>query len=216
MEIGKRLINSRPSLSVTYVAPYALAPIIVAVLVGGAPAVLSALIVAVVFGIIQNNSVEFILIAFLSGVVGAYVSTNIRKRSKLVRSGLLAGATAAIAAAAIGFLNGFSFGIVGQQTLVALVVGLLTGILAVGLLPVFEQLFKITTEITLLELTTSTTLPPYVTKHPASITTVSWWPTSPKMPLQPSALAPTLPRLLPFHDIGKLVKPDYFIENQSR
>ena len=92
MEIGESaLINSRPSLSMLpYVAPYALAPIIVAVLVGGAPAVLSALIIAVVFGIIQNNSVEFILIAFLSGVVGAYVSTNIRKRSKLVRSGLLA------------------------------------------------------------------------------------------------------------------------------
>ena len=43
MEIGESaLINSRPSLSMLpYVAPYALAPIIVAVLVGGAPAVLS-------------------------------------------------------------------------------------------------------------------------------------------------------------------------------
>ena len=219
MEIGESaLINSRPSLSMLpYVAPYALAPIIVAVLVGGAPAVLSALIVAVVFGIIQNNSVEFILIAFLSGVVGAYVSTNIRKRSKLVRSGLLAGATAAIAAAAIGFLNGFSFGIVGQQTLVALVVGLLTGILAVGLLPVLEQLFKITTEITLLELTDFNhpllrrmqMEAPGTYHHSLMVANLS------ENAAAAIGASPLLCRVCClFHDIGKLVKPEYFTENQ--
>ncbi len=219
MEIGESaLINSRPSLSMLpYVAPYALAPIIVAVLVGGAPAVLSALIVAVVFGIIQNNSVEFILIAFLSGVIGAYASTNIRKRSKLVRSGLLAGATAAIAAAAIGFLNGFSFGIVGQQTLVALVVGLLTGILAVGLLPVFEQLFKITTEITLLELTDFNhpllrrmqMEAPGTYHHSLMVANLS------ENAAAAIGASPLLCRVCClFHDIGKLVKPEYFTENQ--
>ena len=219
MEIGESaLINSRPSLSMLpYVAPYALAPIIVAVLVGCAPAVLSAMIVAVVFGIIQNNSVEFILIAFLSGVVGAYVSTNIRKRSKLVRSGLLAGATAATAAAAIGFLNGFSFGIVGQQTLVALVVGLLTGILAVGLLPVFEQLFKITTEITLLELTDFNhpllrrmqMEAPGTYHHSLMVANLS------ENAAAAIGASPLLCRVCClFHDIGKLVKPEYFTENQ--
>jgi len=219
MEIGESaLINSRPSLSMLpYVAPYALAPIIVAVLVGGAPAVLSALIIAVVFGIIQNNSVEFILIAFLSGVVAAHVSTNIRKRSKLVRSGLLAGATAAIAGAAIGFLNGFSFGIVGQQTLVALVVGLLTGILAVGLLPIFEQLFKITTEITLLELTDFNhpllrrmqMEAPGTYHHSLMVANLS------ENAAAAIGASPLLCRVCClFHDIGKLVKPEYFTENQ--
>ena len=219
MEIGESaLINSRPSLSMLpYVAPYALAPILVAVLVGGAPAVLSALIIAVVFGIIQNNSVEFILIAFLSGVVGAYASTNIRKRAKLVRSGLLAGVTAAIAAAAIGFLNGFSFGIVGQQTLVALVVGLLTGILAVGLLPVFEQLFKITTEITLLELTDFNhpllrrmqMEAPGTYHHSLMVANLS------ENAAAAIGASPLLCRVCClFHDIGKLVKPEYFTENQ--
>jgi putative nucleotidyltransferase with HDIG domain len=219
MEIGESaLINSRPSLSMLpYVAPYALAPILVAVLVGGAPAVLSALIIAVVFGIIQNNSVEFILIAFLSGVVGAYVSTNIRKRAKLVRSGLLAGVTAAIAAAAIGFLNGYSFGIVGQQTLVALVVGLLTGILAVGLLPVFEQLFKITTEITLLELTDFNhpllrrmqMEAPGTYHHSLMVANLS------ENAAAAIGASPLLCRVCClFHDIGKLVKPEYFTENQ--
>ncbi|MGZ0708439.1 HD family phosphohydrolase [Coraliomargarita sp. W4R53] len=219
MEIGESaLINSRPSLSMLpYIAPYALAPIIVAVLVGGAPAVLSALIIAVVFGIIQNNSVEFILIAFLSGVVGAYVSTNIRKRSKLVRSGLWAGATAAIAGAAVALLNGFSFSLVGQQTIVALVVGLLSGILAVGLLPIFEQVFKITTEITLLELTDFNhpllrrmqMEAPGTYHHSLMVANLS------ENAAAAIGASPLLCRVCCFfHDIGKLVKPEYFTENQ--
>ncbi len=219
MEIGESaLVNSRPSLSMLpYVAPYALAPILVAVLVGGAPAVLSALIIAVVFGIIQNNSVEFILIAFLSGVVGCYVSNNIRKRAKLVRAGLIAGATAAIAGTAVGLLNGYSFSLVGQQTLVALIVGLLTGILAVGLLPVFEQLFKITTEITLLELTDFNhpllrrmqMEAPGTYHHSLMVANLS------ENAAAEIGASPLLCRVCClFHDIGKLVKPEYFTENQ--
>ncbi|MFT5837447.1 MAG: putative nucleotidyltransferase with HDIG domain [Candidatus Azotimanducaceae bacterium] len=219
MEIGESaLVNSRPSLSMLpHVAPYALAPIIVAVLVGGAPAVLTALIIAVVFGIIQNNSVEFILIAFLSGVVGAYASTNIRKRSKLVRSGLLAGVTAAIAGAAVGFLNGYSIGIVGQQAIVALIVGVLTGILAVGLLPIFEQVFKITTEITLLELTDFNhpllrrmqMEAPGTYHHSLMVANLS------ENAAAAIGASPLLCRVCClFHDIGKLVKPEYFTENQ--
>ncbi len=219
MEIGESaLINSRPSLSMLpYVAPYALAPILIAVLVGSGPAVLSALIIAVVFGIIQNNSVEFILIAFLSGIVGSYVSNNIRKRAKLVRAGLVAGATAAIAGAAVGLLNGYSFGLVGQQTLVALIVGLLTGILAVGLLSVFEQLFKITTEITLLELTDFNhpllrrmqMEAPGTYHHSLMVANLS------ENAAAAIGASPLLCRVCClFHDIGKLVKPEYFTENQ--
>ena len=219
MEIGESAFaDTRPSLSMLpYVAPYALAPILVAVLVGGAPAVLSALIVSVIFGIIQNNSVEFILIAFLSGVIGGYISNNIRKRSKLVRAGLIAGITAGLAGAAIGLLSGFSLSLIGQQTIVALMVGLLTGVLAVGLLPIFEQLFKITTEITLLELTDFNhpllrrmqIEAPGTYHHSLMVANLS------ENAAAAIGASPLLCRVCClFHDIGKLVKPEYFTENQ--
>ena len=219
MEIGESAFaDTRPSLSMLpYVAPYALAPILVAVLVGGAPAVLSALIVSVIFGIIQNNSVEFILIAFLSGVIGGYISNNIRKRSKLVRAGLIAGITAGLAGAAIGLLSGFSLSLIGQQTIVALMVGLLTGVLAVGLLPIFEQIFKITTEITLLELTDFNhpllrrmqIEAPGTYHHSLMVANLS------ENAAAAIGASPLLCRVCClFHDIGKLVKPEYFTENQ--
>lgn len=218
-ELGEvALLNNRPSLSMLpYFAPYALAPIIISVLVGAAPAVLSALIISVLFGIIQGNSVEFILVAFLSGVVGGYVSINIRKRSKLIRAGLYAGATAAIAGAAIAIFSNYSPGLIGQQALIALIVGLLTGVAAIGLLPLFEQIFKITTEITLLELTDF--------NHPLLRRMQIEAPGSYHHSLMVANLSenaaaaigasPLLCRVCClFHDIGKLVKPEYFVENQ--
>ena len=220
MEIGEvASLNNRPSLSMLpYIAPYALAPMIVAVLVGTAPAVISALIIAVLFGIIQDNSVEFLLIALISGVVGSFVSANIRKRAMLVRAGLLAGATAAVAGAFLGLLGNLSFGLVGQQFIIALVVGLLTGILAVGLLPIFEQIFNITTEITLLELTDFNhpllrrmqMEAPGTYHHSLMVANLS------ENAAAAIGASPLLCRACCFyHDIGKLVKPEYFVENQK-
>jgi putative nucleotidyltransferase with HDIG domain len=220
MEIGEiALLNNRPLLSILpFVAPYALGPIIVAVLVGVTPAVISALILAVLFGIIQDNSIEFLLIAFLSGVVGSFIAANIRKRSQLVRAGLLAGGTAAIAGAAIGLLNSLSVGFVGQQAAIALVVGLLTSILAVGLLPVFEHIFQITTEITLLELTDFNhpllrrmqMEAPGTYHHSLMVANLS------ENAAAAIGASPLLCRVCCFfHDIGKLVKPEYFAENQK-
>lgn len=220
MEIGEvALAENRPWLSILpYITPYAIAPIIIAILVGTAPAVLSALIVSVLFGIIQGNSIEFQLIAFISGVTGSYFSANIRKRSKLVRAGLVAGGTAAVAGAMIAALNNFSPGLIGQQIVLTLIVGALTGIVSVGVLPIFEQAFKITTEITLLELTDFNhpllrrmqIEAPGTYHHSLMVANLS------ENAAARIGASPLLCRVACFfHDIGKLVKPEYFTENQQ-
>ena len=219
MEVGEiAAATNRPLLSMLpFITPYALAPIMVAVLVGVSPAVLSALIVAVIFGIIQNNSIEFMLIAFLSGIVGSFASNHIRKRSMLVRAGLFAGIAAALAGTAIGLLNNFSAGLIGQQILIALIVGGLTGILAAGLLPVLEHIFKVTTDITLLELTDFNhpllrrmqMEAPGTYHHSLMVANLS------ENAAATIGASPLLCRVCClFHDIGKLVKPEYFAENQ--
>ena len=219
IEIGEiAALNNRPLLSMMpFIAPYALAPILVAVLVGAAPAVLCALIISVCFGITQDNSIELLLIAFLSGIVGSFFSVNIRKRSKLVRAGVFAGIAAALAGATIGLLNGYSFALVGQQAIIALIIGVLTGIAAIGLLPVLEHLFKVTTEITLLELTDFNhpllrrmqMEAPGTYHHSLMVANLS------ENAAAAIGASPLLCRVCSFfHDIGKLVKPEYFVENQ--
>ena len=219
IEIGEiASLNDRPLLSMLpFIAPYALAPILVSVLVGAAPAVLCALIISVCFGITQNNSIELLLIAFLSGVAGSYFSVNIRKRSELVRAGVFAGLAAALAGAAIGLLTGYSLALIGQQAVVALFIGVLSGIAAIGLLPVLEHLFKVTTEITLLELTDFNhpllrrmqMEAPGTYHHSLMVANLS------ENAAAAIGASPLLCRVCSFfHDIGKLVKPDYFVENQ--
>lgn len=219
MELGEIVsMNNRPSLSMLpYMVPCALTPILVSAFAGGAPALLSSLIIAVIFGILQNNSIELFLIVFLSGVVGGVLSGRARKRSKLVRAGLWAGATEATAGALISLLNGFSLGLVGQQTLITLAVGLLTGILVVGLFPIFEYIFKVSTEITLLELTDFNhpllrkmqMEAPGTYHHSLMVANLS------ENAAAVIGAGPLLCRACClFHDIGKLVKPEYFVENQ--
>jgi putative nucleotidyltransferase with HDIG domain len=218
-EIGEIASATSPSLPsmLPFIAPSALAPILVCVLVGAGPAALSALVISVCFGIMLDNSIEFMLIAFLSGITGSYYSTHVRQRSKLVRAGFFAGVAAACAGATTGLLAGFSFGLVGQQALIALIIGLVTGIIAVGLLPILEYLFKVTTEITLLELTDFNhpllrrmqIEAPGTYHHSLMVANLS------ENAAAATGANPLLCRVCSFfHDIGKLVKPEYFVENQ--
>lgn len=219
LELGELIaMNNRGVLSILpYVAPCALAPILVAALIGIVPAIFTALVISMLFGITQASSIELMLITFLSGAVGAYFSTDIRTRTELVRAGIFAGIAAALAAVLNGSLNDFSLGLITEQLLIAFVIGLLSGIVSVGLLPLLENLFKATTDITLLELTDF--------NHPLLRRMQIEAPGTYHHSLMVANLAenaaatigasPLLCRVCClFHDIGKLVKPEYFAENQ--
>jgi putative nucleotidyltransferase with HDIG domain len=219
LELGELVaMNNRGVLSILpYVAPCALAPILVAALIGMVPAIFTALVISMLFGITQANSIELMLITFLSGSVGAYFSTNTRTRTELVRAGIFAGIATALAATFVGSLSGFSLGLIAEQVSIAFIIGLLSGIVSVGLLPLLENLFKATTDITLLELTDF--------NHPLLRRMQIEAPGTYHHSLMVANLAenaaatigasPLLCRVCClFHDIGKLVKPEYFVENQ--
>lgn len=219
LELGELIaVNNRGVLSVLpHFVPYALAPILVAALTGMTPAIFTTLVIATLFGISQGNSIEFTLIAFLSGVVGAYFSNNIRSRTRLVRAGFFAGLAAALAAVMTGILSNFSAGLIAELVAVSLLIGLLSGIIAVGVLPLLENLFKITTDITLLELTDFNhpllrrmqIEAPGTYHHSLMVANLS------ENAAAAIGASPLLCRVCCFfHDIGKLVKPEYFAENQ--
>lgn len=219
LELGELVaVNNRGVLSILpHFIPYALAPILVAALTGMTPAIFTALVIATLFGISQGNSIEFTLIAFLSGVVGAYYSNNIRSRTRLVRAGFFAGLAAALAAVMTGILSNFSAGLITELVALSLLIGLLSGIVAVGVLPLLENLFKITTDITLLELTDFNhpllrrmqIEAPGTYHHSLMVANLS------ENAAAAIGASPLLCRVCCFfHDIGKLVKPEYFTENQ--
>lgn len=202
-----------------WLAPTMLAPILTTVMIGAGPAVLMSLIISMLFSMMTGDTLEIFLFNFLASLVAVYFCRDVRLRAKLVRAGLLGGVAAAVCAVYLGIVNQASLtsADVGRQMFVATFTGLLTAVAAIGLLPVCEHLFKITTDITLLELTDY--------NHPLLRKLQISAPGSYHHSLMVANLAERAAAEVGanalmcrvcalYHDIGKIVKPEYFTENQ--
>jgi hypothetical protein len=215
------LFAERPVLQAVlpWVAPTMLAPLILAVMIGAAPAVLSALLISILFSMMTGDTLEVFLVNFLASLVAIHFCREVRVRARLVRAGLFGGIAAAVCAAYLAFL---AAGVVpskgvAEQMIAAALTGLLTAVVAIGVLPVLENLFKITTDITLLELTDF--------NHPLLRKLQLVAPGSYHHSLMVANLAERAAAEIGanallcrssslYHDIGKMVKPEYFTENQ--
>ena len=101
-------------------------------------------------------------------------------------------------------------------------IGIITGvaapILTIGLLPIFESLFNITTDITLLELSDLNTplLRELAIRAPGTYTHSLIMANLSEGAAEAIGANPLLGRVgCYYHDIGKMLKPDYFAENQG-
>ncbi len=202
-----------------YLAPTALGPIIVAILIGVGPGIFVALVISIFNAVMLGNALPLLLITFLSSIVGIYYCRNIQLRARVVRAGAFAGLCLALCTFFLGLRDALDLIIIAKQMFAAQLVGIATGIIVLGFLPILEQLFKYTTDISLLELTDY--------NHPLLRRMQVLAPGSYHHSLMVANLAengaaaiganPLVCRVCSlFHDIGKTVKPEYFTENQRQ
>jgi putative nucleotidyltransferase with HDIG domain len=200
-----------------YTVPTAFAPIIVAILIDAGSGIFMALLVSIFASVIYGNRLDLLVLTFLASLVAIFSCRALRKRSRVVRAGVLGGLVVAIFALLIGVVDRLPPICVLEQMAAGLGTGLVTGIAIVGLLPVLEGLFKRTTDITLLELSDF--------NHPVLRLLQMEAPGTYHHSLVVAQLAenaanaiganPLLARVCAqFHDIGKIGKPEYFSENQ--
>lgn len=201
-----------------FAAPVAVGGIIMAIMVGPAAGVLVAVVVCTLNGLMQANSIDVFIISLLANLVGIYFGKDIRLRAKVVRAGLMSGITIAIAATFAGLLTEADALTVGRQILAAGLVGVITGVIVIGVLPLLEHLFKYTTDITLLELTDFNhpllrklqLVAPGTYHHSLMVANLAERAAS-EIGANPLICRATCL----YHDIGKMVKPEYFAENQQ-
>ncbi len=200
-----------------YVAPSALAPLIVAILINAGSGIFMALLISIFTGVIYGNRLDVVVITFLASLVAIFAGRDVRKRGRVVRAAGFGGLTVAFFALLVGLADQAPAAVLLRQMGAGIISGIFTGIVVVGLLPVLESLFKRTTDITLLELTDY--------NHPLLRRMQLAAPGSYHHSLMVAQLAenacnaiganPLLARVCAlFHDIGKIRKPEYFIENQ--
>jgi putative nucleotidyltransferase with HDIG domain len=213
--------NSSIASLLPYVAPTAIAALLVAILIDTGSAIFMALLVSIFTSVIFGNRLDLLVVTFLASMVGIFFCQQVRRRGSVVRAATLGGLTVAVFALLLGIIDQqpilrapFT---VPAQMLAGLCNGLLTGIIVAGILPVIEGLFKRTTDITLLELTDFNhpllrfmqMEAPGTYHHSLVVAQLS----------ENAAAAiganPLLARVCAlFHDIGKTGKPEYFTENQ--
>ncbi|MBX3372414.1 MAG: HDIG domain-containing protein [Phycisphaeraceae bacterium] len=148
--------------------------------------------------------------------------TELRQRNALIRASLATGVVLAFGSAVLGmFRIPLVEGIVAQitsQAVLAFLSSMLLGFLVLGILPSIERVFDITTGMTLAELRDPRrpllrqlqTRAPGTYNHSLMVAAVA----------EAAADAIRADSLLLYvgalyHDIGKMNKPEYFVENQS-
>src|SRR5690606_16190889 len=116
--------------------PVAVGGMITAILVGGGPAVLMSVVISVLHAMMQGNSIEAFITSFLGGLTAIAIVSGVRQRGRVVRTGIISGVALAGCAVLLGVVNELHPSVVGLQVFVALVIGLLTGIFVIGVLPI--------------------------------------------------------------------------------
>ena len=179
---------------------------------------LSGAVIAVVTIGVGLGLQEFFL---LLGVTAAAILNlgQIRHRSKLIYVGLFAGAVAVIIRLGFGMLDDqpisaalFRNSVVGGLWAVA------AGFIMLGMLPFVEKLFGVLTDLSLLELGD--------VSHPLLQELVRRAPSTYNHSVTVGSIAEAAADSINargllvrvgayFHDIGKMLKPDYFVENQA-
>ncbi len=199
---------------VSYV-PFCVIPMLAAIMFGSLelPFLLSAacgLTVASIYG----NNLNLGLMFLVSGSVSAMLVVGARKRSVVIRAGILTGL---IQALLLLFVYNFNF-YYPFRYLLAFINGVACGIIVIGVLPVFEYLFKTVTNISLLELAdfNHPLLQRLIMEAPGTYhhsLVVGNLAEAACRPIGANALLARVGAY--YHDIGKLDKSEYFIENQD-
>lgn len=143
---------------------------------------------------------------------------NVRTRTQLVQVATLAGLAFASMTFASGLLTNQPWALILGDSIRHFICGTLAGFLLTGLLPVVERCFGIVTDIRLLELADGShpLLQELVKRAPGTYTHSITVATLAESAAESVGANPLLVRVGSyFHDIGKMLKPHYFVENQS-
>jgi cyclic-di-AMP phosphodiesterase PgpH len=197
----------------------ALIPILVAVLITERIAVLWAGWLAVIAALLDPTAPMFTLFTVLTaGTTAAFFARRLRGRSSLLFAGVLGGIVGTTSYALMLLLNGSTLTIATLSNLLLVLSGnVLAGIVALGLLPLAESGFDFLTEFRLVELSnpSSPLLQKLLLEAPGTYQhslIISNLVEQAVVAIGGNALLSRVGCL--YHDVGKLKRPQFYIENQ--
>ncbi len=200
-----------------YLVPSALGAMLLATLFNASIGYAVAAVTSVLVGGIWGNEFNIMAVSFIAGVVGVITITRVRDRRQIIQAILILAVAYMAMITAMGFIRFHSFREILRQWPWGILNGFFTPIIAYGLLPLIESVFDISTDFSLLELSSL--------NHPLlkrlSVEASGTYNHSVIMGnlAEAGSQAVGANSLLArvgsyYHDIGKIEKAEYFVENQ--
>ena len=208
--------------------PCALAPMLHCILLGRTVGGFSSIYVSLIGALLvpSGDVMNYLIVSLVAGMMAVLCTDSVRRRVQLLRAGIYVGFVMVALVLVLGKLNVMSvFGedsmsriqILATGSGIAFATALATAMIISGLLPIFEGLFDLTTDISWLELSDLNhkllkrmQLEAPGTFHHSLVVAAL----SEAAAESIGANAPMCRVCAYFHDVGKLKKPGYFIENQ--
>ena len=203
------------------VLPHAFAPVVLSVILGRRIGLFGA-IYATLFGVLVCISISaptYMATSALLGFTGVLLTKRVRRRNRLFMAGLYVG----LVATAYSLLLHEAAGVIMEEQIgrivgLPLIMGAVTGMAVGGLLPVLESVFGVTTDVSWLELgdlnhplmRRLSIEAPGTYHHSLVVANLA------EAAAEHIGASASMCRVSAyFHDIGKLSKPEYFIENMD-
>ncbi|MFC2150286.1 HD family phosphohydrolase [Calditrichota bacterium] len=201
-----------------YTFPIGVGVMLIAILVDRGVALSGLVVMALIAGFLQGNDYPLVFSAIILGSAAAFAVRSVKTRGDVIKTSLYLAVAYLPVVAAFQFMR-YESGIpLWMEWLIALGNAFLSPILVLGLVYIFEYLFKLTTDLSLLELVdlNRPLLRELAIKSPGTY----------HHSIMVGSLAEEAARSIGanalltragayYHDIGKMENKDYFIENQE-
>ena len=202
-------------LDVNYLAPLLLLPIVSSILYKEYIFVFS-LVAYNYFFIIED--LKWMSVILLLSILAIYINSKVTSRNEIVRNSIYLGLIQSIFTFAVGVSLNYELLQIIPNVIYSILSGVLTGVFSLGLLPYFENSFNILTNIKLLELSNFSNkllkelllIAPGTFHHSIMVGALS------EAGAEAIGANSILCRVASYyHDIGKMKRPKYFVENQQ-
>lgn len=200
-----------------FLIPVGAAAMLTALLFNVETAMLMVLMASLFSGLLAGQNYQYALYGLLTGLFAIFSIYNIRYRTDLALAGAWVTLASTVLALITTLLSGAGWFDVLKNLGWGLVGGISTAVLAIGALPFLEKAFGITTDIKLVELSypNQPLLREMMMKAPGTYNHSIMTGNLAETAAEEIGANPLLARVgAYYHDIGKVKRPMFFVENQ--
>lgn len=200
-----------------YLIPVASGVILITIFVNPKVAMLINLVLGILIGIITRNDFHYTLVALVGGTVGMFSVSRLQQRSDLTRAGFMIAIANAVVILGIGCMENYTYLDVFRKGLWGIINGVFSVVLAIGLLPFIENAFGVTSAVKLIELSNPNQplLKRLLVEAPGTYHHSIIVGNLAEAAAEAVGGNSLLARVgAAYHDIGKIKRPYFFIENQ--